>query len=150
MTINDRSPLLLVHYLFALGKRELLPVCDKGKLVGLIKRSDLVQMLTPERFWSSLARDKVKGVFDAVLALGHDKRRTQVAAVNAAPLVAVDFGLEETPSPPLPVDQQQQQQQQQRLPSRLDDVALDVGMIEVPVPDAADISSQFNHQSVKM
>ncbi len=49
-TVSDRSPVILVHYLFALGKSDYLPVCERGKLVGVIVRADLVRMLTPTRY----------------------------------------------------------------------------------------------------
>ena len=51
VTISEKSPIRLVHHLFSINKSDVIPVCDKGRLVGLVFRGDLIQVLAPKRYW---------------------------------------------------------------------------------------------------
>ncbi len=52
VVVSPKSSISFVHQLMALNgtKLDVLPVCEKGRLVGLIYRADLISTLMPKRF----------------------------------------------------------------------------------------------------
>ncbi len=52
LTVSPASPITFIHQLMSLNgpKADVIPVADKGRLVGLIFRSDMILRLTPKRF----------------------------------------------------------------------------------------------------
>lgn len=54
VAVSPKSSISFVHQLMALNgsKLNVLPVCEKGRLVGLIFRADVIETLMPRRFKS--------------------------------------------------------------------------------------------------
>ncbi len=57
LVVSPSSPIVFIHQLMSLNgpKADVIPVADKGRLVGLIFRADLIVRLTPKRFVSLAA-----------------------------------------------------------------------------------------------
>lgn len=52
VAVSPTSPMVLIHQLVSLNghKTDIVPVCEKGKLLGLIYRNDVIVLLTPSRY----------------------------------------------------------------------------------------------------
>ena len=52
ITVSPSSPISFIHQLMSLNgpKADVIPVCDKGRLLGLIFRGDVAKSLVPERY----------------------------------------------------------------------------------------------------